>query len=255
MFPIRIFAALLALLMILWAYFNISADLISVMLGKGELDEVFVISFLMDVFTEEEFSYYGKFISGALALGFAGVMGAPVVASVCGVKAYRRGDSFLDYGSGGLLYSALFLLPGMYMAYRMFDRRVSLNLVSVGYGVLYGMWFIVPIFFCLVFYPLQLLQPTDARNSEPFWYGLFTVVYVVTGACQLYTWIRSVLSMYRLRVRHEHVQDETLRFTLPESLFFNNIYAAPLRQMFIWLLGVAVLFVITIIVGFLIHIG
>ena len=255
MIPIRTLAALLVLLLILQAYFTISADLLSVMLGKGELGEVFVVSFLMDVFAEEEFSHYGKFISGVLALGFAGVMGAPVVAVVCGVKAHRRGDSFLDYGGGGLLYSILFLLPGVYMAFRMFDRRVSLNLVTVGYGVLYGTWFTVPIFFCLVYYPFQLLQPTDARNSEPFWYGFFIVVYVVIGALQLYTWIRSVVSMYHVRVRHEHAQDEPLRFTLPESLFINNIYMTPFRQMFKWLLGVAVLFVITQIIGFLIHIG
>lgn len=69
-----------------------------------------------------------------------GVLWSPIAALICGGIARARGLSVSRYAAAGAVYSALLILPWLYLVVRMFNRSVPRFIVVAGYMVLYLGW-------------------------------------------------------------------------------------------------------------------
>ena len=86
----------------------------------------------------------GLLLVAFLVFGFSfllagiGVLWSPFAAVMCYNKAESAGLPSIRYALIGALYSALFLMPLIYLTARMDGRRVPYFLVVLGYSLLYG---------------------------------------------------------------------------------------------------------------------
>ena len=65
------------------------------------------------------------------------ILWAPIAAVVCMRQARARGYNIRYYGLVGVLYSALLLLPWIYLALRLSGRSVHISLILTGYFIAY----------------------------------------------------------------------------------------------------------------------
>ena len=74
---------------------------------------------------------------GTAALG---LLLAPLTGLATGLMARRKGLNACKYGAVGAFYSALTILPLLYLAARIVGKKPNAFCVVSGYGSLYGMW-------------------------------------------------------------------------------------------------------------------
>ena len=96
---------------------------------------IFWVAFLIIVFSPAA-------VVAAMLLGW---LWAPFAALICWLRARSLGLPPRRYAAIGALYSALFFLPWLYLALRMFGKTVMDSMVVGGYIVLYLIWFLGPI--------------------------------------------------------------------------------------------------------------
>ncbi|MDE2823279.1 MAG: hypothetical protein OXK79_07215 [Chloroflexota bacterium] len=92
------------------------------------------------------------------------ILAAPIIAIVCGVVARIRGLSVWRYALAGGLYSMMFFLPVVYLAHRMFDRKIDPELVRAGLVAAYLTWFLAGV--VGPFYFVDVLG-NDERHGVP----------------------------------------------------------------------------------------
>ena len=85
--------------------------------------------------------------AAAVAAMLLGWLWTPFAALICWLRARSLGLPPRRYAAIGALYSALFFLPWLYLALRMFGKTVSGPAVSIGCIFLYAVWFCGPIAF------------------------------------------------------------------------------------------------------------
>lgn len=128
-----------------------------------------------------------------------------VISCLVWLLAWRKGlENPLRYALVGALYSALFLLPGIYLAVRIvFDRPVPKVLVYPWYFILYFCWVAGPIVLLLV-------------NSQME--GSVGRVYMVAGLTMLVVLLGSLINIFRVQVSQSDQASRilpNLRYVLP----------------------------------------
>ncbi len=78
-----------------------------------------------------------------LMIMIAGALWSPFAAVITMAIARQRGLHPYRYAAIGMAYSALFLLPWIYLVIRMYDRSVPNLLVYLVYMILYGAWILI----------------------------------------------------------------------------------------------------------------
>ena len=106
---------------------------------------------------------FGVLLGAAVLLTF-GVLWSPVAALLCGIGARKRRMSTLRYTVAGAFYSMLFVVPSVYLLFRLNDANIPQGLVRLVYIIIYTAWVFGPICLLASLF-LMSLNPTPIPSG------------------------------------------------------------------------------------------
>ena len=146
--------------------------------------------------------YYGTVVLLIVAVFAMGVLWAPVGSLICGLVAYRRKLGVRRWIGRGLVGSALFLFPWIYVVASVSGLRVSGFLKRAEYALVYLAWLVGPINLMIVVVTVSFVaewQGTPDSFSEHPAYYAFTIVVTIANT---YAWFMSLRTWgWKLRDR------------------------------------------------------
>ena len=150
---------------------------------------------------------------------FIGPLWAPFAGLACAIRAPSIGRSRVRYAVLGALYSALFLLPWIYLIARMYGKKLPKAFIWSGYIVLYVVWL------CSIILNL-IVAFASHPGKDHLWdftnldviisMAVFTVLWV-----NVITWVVSMLKLYNGHQRSAFQSDSE------DSILPNRAYILP----------------------------
>ena len=123
------------------------------------------------------------------ALAGVGILWAPFAALICVAIARAKTLAEGPYARQGALCSALFLLPWVYLMFRLFGISLPSFIVKLAYGLLYCVWGIV----LLHYLWLMPVLATDSPEADfPGWLLTLTLILFLAG---MPAWLLSVIAV------------------------------------------------------------
>lgn len=162
---------------------------------------------------------------GAIIVLTIGIVWSPVAALLCGIAAHKRGMSTARYAIAGAFYSALFILPWIYLMLRLLGRKAPTDLVYLGYIIIYTAWVLcpIPLYFAMAYIFFTHTSRLDELLSfelQVFDYLLAwgASIYIVFNVLVLLKSIHDLRRVHRIESEASHSQRDVLpdrRYILP----------------------------------------
>lgn len=172
---------------------------------------------------------------GAIIVLTIGIVWSPVGALLCGIAARKRGMSTARYALAGAFYSALFILPWIYLMLRLLDRKAPTDLVRLGYVVIYIFWLFGPI--ALWFTLFYVFSSPQASSNNPFlddYEEHVTQITILIGSAisllaNVIFWMRSLYNIRQARINDKsHSRSYVMPFIYPAVLMILSFLIFPI---------------------------
>ncbi len=184
---------------------------------------------------------WAVFIGASMALFVVGLLWAPFVGIISGRVARKRNAIGDWYGVAGTGYSALFLLPWIYLMFRLYDKNIFVSLILLVYVWVYLIWlaliagyvgFLYTEVFTSRHYAIELhgLVPVMANH----------IMWLAVVSLNIFMWI---FSLYRLlRV---HRLDRARLGDAPREVLPGGAYIHPFGYFMVSILVFPVIWLIS----------
>lgn len=146
-----------------------------------------------------ETHFWGTIFLGLYVTAW-GVVLAPLGSLICGLIAYRRKLGVAQWMGRGLVGSALFLFPWLYVVASVSGMRISLPLKRVEYALAYLAWLVGPIGLMINLVTGSFVAQWRGIPDGFLDYPLYYTFCIAVATVSLYTWFMSIRrSIWELR--------------------------------------------------------